>query len=394
MRKRQKKRPLNGFFYSFVQNMKHTPMKKIHKTAILLVFLMTLGQMTMQAQQIKVEASETIELMSIMARTAGYREYHMDMAGKYTEETEAWFAPFESHPAVTYMQSLMAKYGIGYDAVASMSLHIETDGKTVSLIDATTLEKRWKNVNLDTCLMYINQFYTDTRFHEFYAQHQDFYKEGIQAFENNVMQHFHQDWYAGFYGTPPEETFRIIIGFTNGGGCYGPSRQLPGQKKEVFAICGYYLDQETGKAFGNNVSMASILIHEFNHSFVNPRLEEEANKALLEPIGEDLYALTKQLMNWQAYKTATTVLNESIVRAAVIVYLEENGFSAEQIEAEMYDQLGRGFHWMPELVSALKEYTHHRDIYPTFNDFYPEIAKTLGAYVEKEHQRINTALGR
>ena len=99
-------------------------------------------------------------------------------------------------------------------------------------------------------------------------------------------------------------------------------------------------------------------------------------------------------MNWQAYKNATTVLNESIVRAAVIIYMEENGFTAEQIKAEMYDQLGRGFHWMPELVGTLKEYTSHRDKYPTFNDFYPEIAKTLGTYVENEHQRIDEALGR
>jgi hypothetical protein len=72
--------------------------------------------------------------------------------------------------------------------------------------------------------------------------------------------------------------------------------------------------------------------------------------------------------------------------------MEENGFTAEQVKNEMYDQLGRGFHWIPELVSALKEYTHQRDKYPTFNDFYPEIAKTLGSYVEKEHQRIDAAL--
>ncbi len=358
---------------------------------MLLSFTLMVG-MELSAQQVKVEASETIELMSIMARTAGYREYHMDMAGKYTEETEAWFALFESHPAVAYMQSLKPKYGIGYDAVASMSLHTETDGKTVRLIDATTLEKRWKNINLDTCLMYINQFYTDTRFHEFYIQHQGFYEEGIQTYRNNVMQYFHQDWYSQFYGMAPKETFTVIIGFTNGGGNYGTSRQFPDQKKEVFAIVGYSLNRETGKAFEHGGRYASTLIHEFNHSFVNPNLDEEANKALLEPIGEDLYALTEWMMDWQAYKNATTVLNESIVRASVIIYMEENGFTAEQVKNEMYDQLGRGFHWIPELVSVLKEYTQQRDKYPTFNDFYPEIAKTLGSYVEKEHQRIDAAL--
>ena len=358
---------------------------------MLLSFTLMVG-MELSAQQVKVEASETIELMSIMARAANFEEYHMDRAGQYTEETEAWFAPFESHPAVVYLKSLRPKYGIGYDAVASMSLHTETDGKTVRLIDATTLEKRWKNVNLDTCLMYINQFYTDTRFHEFYVQHQDFYEEGLQVYQNNVMQYFNQNWYSSFYGMAPEESYSVIIGFTNGGSNYGPSRQFPGQKREVFAIIGYSLDKETGKAYENGGRYASTLIHEFNHSFVNPLLENETNNALIMPVGEDLYDLTKRMMNWQAYGNATPVLNESIVRAAVIIYMEENGFSAEEVETEMYDQIGRGFHWMPELVSALKEYTHHRDIYLTLNDFYPEIAKTLGAYVKKEHQRIDAAL--
>lgn len=358
---------------------------------MLLSFALMIG-MNLSAQQVKVEVSETIELMSIMARAADFEEYHMDRAGHYTEETEAWFAPFDSHPAVVYLKSLKPKYGIGYDAVASMSLHTETDGKTVRLIDATTLEKRWKNVNLDTCLMYINQFYSDTRFHDFYVQHQDFYEEGLQAYRNNVMQYFNQDWYSSFYGMAPEEIYTVIIGFTNGGSNYGPSRQFPGQKREVFAIVGYSLDKETGKAYEHGDKYASTLIHEFNHSFVNPLLENETNNALIKAVGEDLYTLTKRMMNWQAYGNATPVLNESIVRAVVIIYMEENGFTAEQVEAEMYDQLGRGFHWMPELVSALKSYTHHREIYPTLNNFYPEIAKTLEAYVENEHHRIDEAL--
>ena len=364
------------------------------KIYTLLALLLMAGGVSMQAQQVKVEASETVELMSIMARAADFEEYHMDMAGQYTEETEAWFAPFDSHPAVVYLKRLRTKFDISYDAVASMSLHTETDGKTVRLIDATTLEKRWKNVNLDTCLMYINQYYSDTRFHEFYVQHLDFYEEGLQAYRNNVMQYLNQDWYSSFYSMAPGEIYTVIIGFTNGGANYGPSRQFPGQKREVFAICGYYLDEETGKAFEKGEMLASTLIHEFNHSFVNPLLENETNNALIMPVGEDLYALTKRMMYWQAYRNPAPVLNESIVRAVVIIYMEENGFTAEQVEAEMYDQLGRGFHWMPELVSALKEYKNHRDKYPTFNDFYPEIAKTLGAYVEKEHQRIDEALGR
>lgn len=98
-------------------------------------------------------------------------------------------------------------------------------------------------------------------------------------------------------------------------------------------------------------------------------------------------------MVWLLKKPLGSLL-DSPMEVTVTDQVAKNGFTAGQLEAEMYDQLGRGFHWMPELVSALKEYTHHRDIYPTLNDFYPEIAKTLGIYVENEHKRIDEALGR
>ena len=55
--------------------------------------------------------------------------------------------------------------------------------------------------------------------------------------------------------------------------------------------------------------------------------------------------------------TATTVINESIVRAAVIIYIQENGFTDEQVKAEMYEQMVCSFQWMPELVAALQYYT-------------------------------------
>lgn len=48
-------------------------------TAFLLAFTLRVEA------QIKVEVSETVELMSILSRMAGFREYSMDMAGQYTK---------------------------------------------------------------------------------------------------------------------------------------------------------------------------------------------------------------------------------------------------------------------------------------------------------------------
>ena len=66
------------------------------------------------AAEIRVEASETVELMSILSRTAGFREYCMDAGGQYTEDTEEWFAPYENHPIIEYYQGLRNRYGISY----------------------------------------------------------------------------------------------------------------------------------------------------------------------------------------------------------------------------------------------------------------------------------------
>ena len=372
--------------------MKHQFINRIFLLAILMVAFISHAKAMEQGEgnPIKVEVSETVELMSILSRTAEFREYCMDMGGKYTEETEKWFSPFKSHPVIAYYQELRANHGISYDAVMSMAINLAIDGNEVKILtDKSGLEKRWQDVEIDTFLFKLNQFYADTRFHDFYTQHLPFYESVLHTYEQNVMQYFHQDWYQRFYGTAPTEQFRVVIGFTNGGGNYGPSRQLPGLPKEVFAICGYHINEQTGKAFENGLDYASTLIHEFNHSFVNPLINTNATQ--LEPIGEKLLKLSYRGMSSQAYRTAYTVINESIVRAAVIIYMQENGFTAEQVKAEMNDQIACAFHWMPELVTTMRYYTQNRNRYKTLADYYPEITKCLNEYLKTEEERINKA---
>lgn len=353
------------------------------------IALLLIATATTCTAQIKPEISETVELMGILSRTSGFREYCMDMGGQYTKDTEEWFATYKEHPAVGYYQELRAKYGISHDAVMTMAINIAADDGTIKLLtDRAALGERWKNVDVDTFIALLNQFYTDTKFHDFFMRHQTFYEEGCRLYDVNVMPYFKQDWYAKFYGTEPTDKFRVIIGFTNGGGNYGPNRKLPGQPKEVFAIAGYYINPDTGKAFENGPDYASTLIHEFNHSFVNPLLETESNATLMERTGKGLMKLTSYSMSRQSYNSWQTILNESIVRAAVIIYMMENGFTKQQIQQEMLDQIVRDFRWMPELVNVLRSYTSHRSLYPTLNDFYPEIARCLNDYLKKEQERI------
>ena len=248
------------------------------------------------------------------------------------------------------MKDLRSKYNIGYDAVMTMAINLETDGKKVTMTgEKLNLGNRWQNIKIDTFLVHLNQFYADTRFHDFYTQHQSFYESVLRTYEHNVMHYFHQDWYPRFYGTEPTERFRIVIGFTNGGGNYGPSRQLTGQPKEVFAICGYSIDEKTGKAFENGMDYAATLIHEFNHSFVNPLYD--ANADLLLTIGEKLL---KRYYPGNGSNQPTETLPLSLTRTISVrlssstscrrIWIKKN-------KSKIYEPMARDFGW-PELVTA------------------------------------------
>jgi len=360
-----------------------------------LLAVLAIVAMTMQAK-VDVEVSETVELMSILSRTAGYDEYNMDWAGEYINDVEAWFSPFKDHPIISYYQGLRENYHVAYNAPASLAVSLEIDGGKVKMVgQKENLDKRWNNVDLNDFITRLNQFYTDTRFHEFFEQHQDFYQGVLNDYRTNVMRYFNQDWYNRFYGTEQGEIFRVIIGFINGGCNYGANRQIPGKPKEVFSICGYWIDPKMGSVYSAENAKrwaAPTLIHEFNHSFVNPIIDDEKNAKLLGDVPQRLFEQDENTLSEQAYTDGRIVFNESVVRAATVIYMMDNGFSAEEVQTEMMSNLTCGFKWIPELVAALRDYTANRSKYPTLNDFYPQIAKVLKKYLDKEDKRIEKTL--
>ena len=346
--------------------------KKTIITALLLI--LTLGA----SAQIKLEVSETVELMGILSRTAGFQEFSDDLAGQYSKDTEAWFAKYVEHPTVAYYKDIRAKYGIGYERVTNMAVHLDIDKGKVKLIgDRAELENNgWQNVDLDEFVKRLNKFYADTRFHEFFEQHKPFYDEFLKTYDSYVMGYLHPEWFERFYnGSEPTEQFRLIIGFTYGTTNNGVSRQLPGQPREVFAVCGYNPNSQF-------TFDTSLPLHEFNHSFVNPLLDKAENAKTMQEVGTGLFQLSQSVMEQLHYNDWHIVINESLVRAAVIVYFYEHGYNKFAVNTLNIETLGNGFPWMLDVITAIRFYSAHRDQYPTLNDFYPEIARCLSKYIE------------
>lgn len=85
-------------------------------------------------------------------------------------------------------------------------------------------------------------------------------------------------------------------------------------------------------------------------------------------------------------------MNNSIEKAAEIIYLMQNGGSANHVGYLLSNDLASGFAWMPELVTALRDYTSHRSKYKTLNDYYPQIAKVMEKYLDAQKKRLDKAL--
>lgn len=357
----------------------------------ILFLAMLIACLWARSQSIIPQVSENVELMSILSRMAGFPEYHMDMAGQYIKDMDSCFNEHTGHPAVQYMQELRKKHGISFDAVMSMAIHLDKQDSTFSLMDETpTLEKRWEKVDKAEFLSYLNRFYQDTRFHEFFADHEDFYEKGLRAYQDNVISHLDIDWYADFYGTGPQESFSVVIGFCNGGGNYGVNRQTRGKKKEVFAIVGYYVDKEDMPMYSKEY--LPTLIHEFNHSFINHFLDENRYPDYvreLEPAATALFESSRWSMSRQAYNNWKTMINESLVRAAVVCYMLDKDYGAEEIKGELSQQMQRNFRWMPELVGLLRKYEKRQARYGSFENFYPYVISFFTDYAQQESKRLD-----
>lgn len=158
----------------------------------MILFALLMGCLWAKAQSVVPQVNENVELMSILSRMAGFQEYHMDMAGQYIKDMDSYFKDNTVHPAVGYMQALRNKYGISFDAVMSMAIHLDNRNGTLSLIeeDVPTLDKRWMEVDKGEFLSHLNNFYKETKFNAFFKAHKSLYEKGIKSYQDNVINHF------------------------------------------------------------------------------------------------------------------------------------------------------------------------------------------------------------
>lgn len=363
------------------------------KHLITSVILMAL---TLNSFAINFSSDERLELISIICSMSGFKEYsNNQQCPDYYADVYEYFEPVKNHPITDKMRQLRSSHGIGYDAPMSLAVNIKKDNDNFKLTtNKSVLEKRWQNVDMDTVMFLINDFYKVSGFKKFYDSHRDFYKKYCSEYDRIISANFNESWYSDFYGNPPEEKFSIYLCFMNGGQCYGPNTLSENGHLMPNSIIGLVLDKNGGLYFENKPGiLLSIIVHEFNHSFVNPLADQNTEYYKdLETAGQKLFNLESAVMQITAYKNWETIVNESLVRAAVLNYLIDNNCTKEELQNAISLDLQQGFVWVPILAVKLKEYKTQRDKYHCLKDFYPEIIKFYNDYTSPATDAIHNLL--
>lgn len=352
------------------------------KTSLLLLLFLSTTVFAQENRFLdKPKVDERVELLSIVFRLAGSKEYSSTRYKTYTDKIETHFANYKDHKLIRFVKKIRLLNGVGYDAVMKMAFHIDKAPDFKPLVEFSKMipEERWGKKNALKFIKLLKQFYVDAQCEQFFKENLGMYQEVSKRFIP-IYNNLDLKWYKDFYGKEPKERFVIINGLGNGGGNYGGDLVFQNGERQVYAVMGTWSVDSLGIAKFNMKDYFPTLLHEFNHSFVNYLTEQ--NRTELQESGKELFKEVKDKMKKQAYSEWETMISEAMVRAAVIKYMKDHKFAKTDINKETQQQLKRGFFWINDLVDELENYDRHRDTYPTLESYMPNIISAYKKYAE------------
>jgi len=341
--------------------------------ALVALMLAPTGAFGQANEVVRARVDRRVELMSIVARLAGYEEFIRNDFKSYVSDVENHFTKFRDHPAIEYARKVRRDRSVSYDAVMSMAVHLNPPPALTPRVAFSDLvpDKRWGKDDGEKFARLLAEFYRDAGCEAFFESHEGMYREADGRFQQ-LLTKVDFGWYRRFYGEQPAGEFHLLIGLLNGGGNFGPKVVLPDGREDLFAVIGTWRFDDQGAPLYDDRLLPTI-IHEYNHSFINPLVyasEKEFGNS-----GSKIYQPVAAEMKRLAYGTWQTMMLESLVRAAVIRYIIEHEQNEETRRKRVIDERNIGFLWMNDLVGLLGRYESERKRYRKFREFMPEVIK-------------------
>ncbi len=328
-----------------------------------------------------------VELLSIVFRLADSHEYSSKAFPLYTEKIESHFEKHKNHELIEYIKDSIRTKGVSFGTVMSMAINITQPPVIKSIVSFTENipEVKWGNESETKFLKLLNKFYIDTDCELFFNENEELYHAASQRFID-IYNDIDINWYKEFYGDIINQEFIIVNALGNGGCNYGVKMKDIDSKELVYAIMGTWTTDSLGVPIYKTNDYFPIIIHEFNHSFINHNVDECLD--ILSSSGTIIYPYLKDILKKQAYGEWKVMYYETLVRAAVIKYLKDHHYDKKIVSEQLTSEINNGFVWTKELVDELDKYSINRNKYPSFKDFMPELADFFNQVAENIEDSI------
>lgn len=321
---------------------------------------------------LRISVDPRIELLVSVQLLSGYSRLS-NQQSKYGKEMKNFFNRYNDHAAIKNFK-LMASSGFTYDAPPTAVLFF---GNPLLLEQHTAftpylLGRGGGENKMNLFFNSLQNFAVQSDFETFYNEQKDSYATMVNSVYDNLAEIDLVDNLESYYRMKKDEYNIILSPLLHGGG-YGPQIEASDGTVKIYGIVGPNDFDESGLPQFSTEFIQYLVWHEFSHSFVNPLTEQHLNE-----VNEyrGLYKPIAKKMKDMAYGSWDICVNEHIVRAVTtrLAYLNEG--RAEGDDA-LRNEKAQGFAYIEALCEKLEDFENNRDMYSTFEDFYPELIQVF-----------------
>lgn len=317
-----------------------------------------------------VTVDSRIELIGVIQLLAGYFLVS-GLDSDYKREAKAFFAPCADDPAVKKFAELSAAH-FNFNTVPDAF---------IALSEPPMLEQRYaaKSGIVEAAggaesyaefLELTRAFARECRFEEFYSAQRPYYDRLIAQSRQPVLDSTRT--LSDYLGTPLGSS-EVVLGPLLHDGGFATRYDGRDGNPIAFAFIGPEGLSDGETDFGTAERLQPLIAHEFAHTVINPlttrfAADVSASEGNLQAVAE--------AMQREGYSRWEQVVNESIIRAltARLTTLERGEVAGQ---AEIADEVRRGFVYVPALIESLKRYEAHKSRYPTIEAYYPDLLKVF-----------------
>jgi len=339
---------------------------------------------SLQAGDVNIDVSvdPRVELMSIIFRLAGNKEYNACKIPKYDKDIKKYFKPYKDHSAIKFAAELRKKRGMGYNAPMALAVHV---GKVPNLQELVPLEphpaeldSRWRPEEAREFLEEARLFAKESNFGKFYNYHKPMYDKAVSDLTQLLENQAHFEWFEDFFRQKAKPHLNVVLGMANGSNSYAASVVIKG-KKHIYSVLGVWRCDLFGNPKFHRRSVGTIH-HELCHSYSNPIVFKYHDE--LRAAGQRMFPKLQDKMRSQAYGGWQNMMCEYVVRVCTIQYYKRYE-TPDTVEREIKYNINRGFVGMRELDEAVAKYEDEREKYPTFESFFPRVIEFFDEYSKK-----------